>query len=143
MKNLMIALLALFMVTAYAQDTRPERKEHRKELRPDLSPEQMAELSTKKMTLRLDLNETQQKEINKLELKRAKKRKEHYENRENRQNLTDTERFDRKNEMLDAQITHKAKMKSILSEEQYNKWQSERHSKKDGKHKKRKNSPRQ
>lgn len=146
MKKLLIGLLAILTLTTYGQENKFEQRAHKKELcekRPDLSPKQMAELTTKKMTLHLDLSKTQQEEINKIELERAKKRKEQHENRENRKNLTDAERFDRKNEMLDVQIAHKKKMKSILTEEQYKKWQSERHLKKDGRHKKEKNRTRQ
>ena len=144
MKKLLIGLIAILTLTTYGQENKNERRGYEKELsekRPDLSPQQMAELATKKMTLRLDLSETQQEEINKIELERAKKRMELRENRENRKKLTENERFDRKNEMLDAQIAHKKKMKSILTEEQYKKWQSELHSQKDGRHKRKKNSP--
>jgi hypothetical protein len=135
MKNLAIACITLISLMSFAQQNGGEKDDFQKGSHPKmhhLRPEQMAVLSTKKMTLRLDLNESQQKEINKLELERAKKKKEYYENRKNRKNLTDAERFELKNEMLDAQIAHQTKMKSILTEEQYQKWQSERHSKKVG-----------
>ena len=56
MKKLAFVLIALIAFNTQAQE-RPTREKR------DLSPEQMATLKTKKMTLHLDLNESQRKEI--------------------------------------------------------------------------------
>lgn len=126
MKKLLIALMALFCISTYAQEKRGEERGPRKEMqrqRPDLSPEQMAELATKKLTLHLDLSEAQQKKVNSHELERAKARKSHYENKSDRKKLSDKERFEQKTQRMDAQIAHKKEMKSILNDEQYQKWE--------------------
>ena len=126
MKNLLIALMALFCISTYAQQNRNNKGEARREMRqqkPDLSPEQMAELATKNMTLQLDLNEAQQKKVNKLQLERAKSREAQFNSKSEKKQLSDTERFTMKTQRLDEQIAHKKQMKSILSQEQYQKWE--------------------
>lgn len=132
MKNLVIALLLVCSVSAFAQSHKKDRKDSdgdRKEMRTkmsDLTPEQMAELSTKKLTLHLDLTAQQQVAVHKLELAKATKRKEHAENRKDRKErkeLSDTERFEMKTKRLDEQIANKREMKSILTEAQYEKWE--------------------
>jgi len=128
MKKLLIALMALFCITTYAQENRGKERGPRKEMRgnrADLSAEQIAELTTKKLTLHLDLTEGQQKKVNALELDRAKERKSRQENREERKELSDTERFEQKSQRLDVQIAYKKEMKSILNDEQYEKWEKE------------------
>jgi hypothetical protein len=143
MKNLVIVFMTLLSVASFGQENRIKRDEHRKDAHlkmSNLSTEQMAELATKKMALHLDLNESQQIAINEIELERAKKRKERHEAKENRKDYTEAERFEQKTEMLDAQIAHKKKIKSILTAEQYKKWESGRHSKKASRHGRRKNS---
>ena len=84
MKNLLIVLMALFCINTFAQQNGNNKGEARGEMRqqkPDFSPEQMAELATKNMTLQLDLNEAQQKKVNKLQLERAKSRKAQFKNK--------------------------------------------------------------
>lgn len=142
MKNLIIALLLISCSVSYAQNHKQEIESLKKEMRQnrgDLSPEQMAELSTKKLTLRLDLTETQQKEIHKVELEQAKLRKERSENKTDAESVSKSERFEMKTKRLDNQIAFKKKMKSILTEEQYARWEKIKHSKqkgRKGKHKK-------
>lgn len=141
MKNLMIALMVLFTLTTYSQQNKNERRVHKNEMRQkgnDLSPEQMAELSTKKMTLHLDLNETQQKKLYAIELEQAKLKKEHFESIKESQGLSETERFEIKTKRLDNQIAFKKEMKSILTEEQFSKWEEGRFSKQNGMNRKNK-----
>ncbi|WP_372744362.1 Spy/CpxP family protein refolding chaperone [Lutibacter sp.] len=93
----------------------------------DYTPEQMATLQTKKMTLRLDLTEGQQKEIYKLMLTSAKEREiqreEFQKNRKDGVKLTADEKFDREKLRLEKQLTQKAAMKKILNADQYEKWE--------------------
>ena len=79
------------------------------------------------MTLDLDLDAQQQKEVKTILLEQAKKREakmaEMKAKREKGEKPSADERFEMKNEMLDNQIEMKAKMKKILKPEQYKKWE--------------------
>jgi len=109
----------------------------------DMSPEQIAILKTKKMTLALDLSAAQQKEIQKLNLENAKERqalmleRKSVKEEEGRTRPGADERFEFQNEKLDRMIAQKGKIKQILSEEQFQKWermhQQRRNHRKDGK----------
>ena len=142
MKNLLIIMLALIFSASYAQQNKNERNErgqHKKEMRQKgnkLSPEQKAELSSKKMTLQLDLNEAQQKKLYAVELEHAKLRNVRYQNKKNKVELNDEERFKLKTERLDDQIAIRKEMKSILTEKQYEIWQKSGHFRKKGKQRK-------
>jgi hypothetical protein len=116
MKKLAFVLIALIAFNTQAQE-RPTREKR------DLSPEQVAVLKTKKMTLHLDLSKGQQKEIEALNLDIAKEHKEMKVNREKRKELMQDKRFAMKNKILDKQIALKRKMKKILNEDQFDKWE--------------------
>ncbi|WP_299436336.1 hypothetical protein [uncultured Maribacter sp.] len=141
MKKIFITLLILVGLTAIAQ--RPEGKKHNPKMQ-DFSPEQVATLHTKKMTLALDLTSAQQSKVKALALENAKERKEKMEERKAKRKDTEAkkptkdERFAMQNAILDHKIAQKAKMKQILSEEQYTKWEKMQahRSKRMGKHKK-------
>lgn len=119
MKKLILAIALVMTTLTFAQD--------RKQGREKLTPEQQTELQVKKMTLDLDLDAQQQKEIKSILLEQAKKREtkmaEMKAKRENGEKPTSDERFETRNQMLDNQIEHKAKMKKILTPEQYKKWE--------------------
>jgi hypothetical protein len=143
MKKLIIVLIALVTISTQAQKKDGKAKSDRKEMLKDLSPEEMATLKTKKMTLRLDLNESQQREIKKINLENAKLRKSKREGRKDVDSKpTKEERFKMMNERLDQQIATKKKMKNILNEVQYEKWEKslKNRSKKKGKRGKGENS---
>ena len=113
------------------------------EMMKDLTPEQMATLKTKKMTLALDLSESQQKKIYNLSLKGAKDRKAKMEARKEtmknnngkRPELSSDEKYKRANERLDQQIAMKKELSTILTKEQLEKMEQ---MKKRGKMKKKK-----
>jgi len=132
MKNVLIICIALLGFNAIAQKKDTSKREARSEMKQNLTAEQKAELKSKKMTLALDLSEKQQKEVNQLFLKEAKEREALKKDGENRKELSETERFERKTQMMDKLIAHKKEMKSILNQTQYTKWE-----KSFGKHKKR------
>ncbi|KGO88859.1 hypothetical protein [Flavobacterium suncheonense] len=119
MKKLALAVIALIGLTVQAQEKKMEREK--------LTPEQRVELQVKKMTLDLDLNEKQQKEVKtlltarhkKMEEARAKRQATKTENKK----PTSEERFAMKSKMLDEQIAFKNDMKKILSEKQMAKWE--------------------
>jgi len=134
MKHIVYALAILFTLNVAAQEgedqtDRHERKEMRKGKRAmkDLSSEQMAELQTKKLTLALDLSENQQQRILALNTAAAKVRKQKIDARkakmEKKEKLTSEEKYTMMNERLDAQIAYKQKVKQILSEDQYKRWE--------------------
>lgn len=125
MKKLILAIALVATTLTFAQD--------RKQGREKLTPEQQTELQVKKMTLELDLDAKQQKEIKAILLEQAKKREakmaEMKAKREKGEKPSADEKFEMKNKMLDNQIENKAQMKKILKPEQFAKWeekQSER-----------------
>ena len=77
MKKILIIAVALLALQVNAQEQQRERsnKQGRSLKMMDLSAEDAATLQTKKMTLHLDLNESQQAEIKKINLENATKRK--------------------------------------------------------------------
>ncbi len=136
MKRLAIVLILLTCATSFAQKHHDEKREYRKEMRKDrldLSPEQVAELTWKKLTLVLDLNEGQQKDVRQISLKQAKLRKEAHQKRKNEKKLSEEDRFKARIARLDNKIVHKKQMKSILNEDQYKKWEKINIQKKRGK----------
>ncbi|HBC03971.1 MAG: hypothetical protein CL528_01285 [Aequorivita sp.] len=121
MKKAMIIFMALTTFAITAQNKNQDRKENRSQLRENLTPEQRAELHAKKMTLDLNLNETQQAQVNQLLLDMEKNKPERPENRKE---MTDAQKFEAKNTMLDRRIAMKKEMKKILTEEQFTKWEN-------------------
>ncbi len=121
MKKAALAVITALTISLSVQAQERNRGER-------LTPEQRNQLQVKKMTADLDLNENQQKEVAKLFAEQAKKREakmaERKANKDAKKELTADEKFKLKSEMLDAQIEHKAKMKKILNEKQYAKWEA-------------------
>ncbi|MEP3836462.1 MAG: hypothetical protein ABJM36_02390 [Algibacter sp.] len=134
MKKLILVAVALFALQVSAQEDKNEKhnrgeRGERGERMMNLSAEEMATFQTKKMTLALDLNNTQQAKIYKINLENANKRKEmmadHKAKKESgdAKKPTQKERLAMANARLDQKIAEKAKMKDILNNEQYAKWE--------------------
>ena len=131
MKKLCIIAIAFITLQATAQDQKPALTKSKVErVKSDMTPEDIAQIQTKKMTLELDLNESQQKQVNALLLEEARNRAEKKEaynkikdNAEAKAALTKEDRVKMMNERLDNQIAMKAKMKNILNADQYAKWE--------------------
>ncbi|WP_066224247.1 hypothetical protein [Formosa haliotis] len=140
MKKIMILALVLISFNALAQDQKGERKgKHNKEMRmqrPDFTPEQQATLQTKKMTLKLDLTESQQKEIYNLNIAQAKSKQADREAFKKAKDAgkkpTQEDRYNRMVAQLDHQIAMKNKMKSILKSDQYELWEKSMKQRKGG-----------
>ena len=119
MKKLILAIALVATTLTFAQD--------RKARGEKLTPEQQTELQVKRMTLELDLDAKQQKEIKTILVEQSKKREtklaEMKAKKEKGEKPTADERFAMKNEMLDNQIAMKARMKKILKPEQFTKWE--------------------
>lgn len=117
----MIALLIGFNINAQQRKGNGMRKGS------DFTPEQRTTLMVKKMTLELDLNANQQKEVYTLMLEnantRATTRDAHRKMREEGAELTSDQKYNLEIQRLDKQIENKAAMKSVLTNEQYEKWE--------------------
>jgi Spy/CpxP family protein refolding chaperone len=124
MKKLFIVALLVVGMTSFAQErkARPERAQMEQ-----MTPEQRNQLHLKKMTLELDLNASQQKEMSKIIAEQSAKREAKMAERKAskdsaKKQLTADELFAKKSKMLDEQIVMKERMKKILTPEQYKKW---------------------
>ena len=131
MKRLLIITIALISIQGIAQQQgtqRANRVEKAKRI-SDFTPEEVAALQTKKMTLHLDLNESQQKQIHKINLENAMVRKRIMESfkakRENGsiEKPSKEARLEMMNARLDHQIAMKSKMKTILNKKQFDTWE--------------------
>ena len=131
MKKLILITIAFLGLQAVAQEQKKERPNNyeRGQKMMNLSAEEIATLQTKRMTLYLDLTKSQQTKVQKINLENATKRKALMEERIAKKKSgelkrpTDKERFEMENAKLDHQIAMKAKMKDILNEEQFAKWE--------------------
>ncbi|TXE06886.1 hypothetical protein ES711_13135 [Gelidibacter salicanalis] len=126
MKKLVMIVIAFATLQLSAQEQKTEMRKDRTESKMDYSPEAMAQLKAKKMTLKLDLSDKQQQEVSSLFLEEAKFRadkKSDMSKDKAEQSISKEERLKLKNERLDRQISMKKKMKTILSAEQYEKWE--------------------
>ncbi len=128
MKKVLIMGLLFLGAMANAQPGPNDSKGHqgeRHEKMMDLTPQQRAELKTKQMTLHLDLTTSQQEKIQKLnesiEVKMDAFRKEC----ENGKELSQDERFAMKSNWLDEKIHQKQQLKTILTEDQFAKWEKQ------------------
>lgn len=137
MKKVIVIVVLLAGMINFAQKRKVDFKTDKKEL---FTLEQKAVLKAKKMTLELDLTDSQQQELVKVfsddEMKKevamkGNKSKNNTENKENTPNL-----FAQKNRNLDSKIELNRKLKEILSEEQFKKWKSISSHKKKNLHKK-------
>lgn len=93
----------------------------------NFTPEQTASLKVKQMTLNLELNASQQKEVYDLMKINAEERQSNRAlragNRQNGAQLTSDQKFELQKTRLDKMIAHKAAMKTILSKDQFEKWE--------------------
>ncbi len=115
------AIVILFSLTITAQG-----KKERVRKGAEFTSEQQATLQVKKLTLKLDLDDNQQKaiyEIMKLNaVERQKKREIFQKNKQDGVQLTSDERFEFQNNRLERKIEQKTALKKILNEEQFEKW---------------------
>ena len=128
MRKLIVAAIMVVGMTAFAQ----VGKQGEQLSRPmeKFTPEQRTQLELKKMTLDLDLNANQQKEMGKIiaeqQSKREAKRAEMEANKKANVKPTADQLFAMKNQRLDEEIATKDKVKKILTPEQLQKWDAMR-----------------
>jgi sulfopyruvate decarboxylase TPP-binding subunit len=122
MKNLICILILVFATTF---STHAQKKRGRKG--SEMTTAQQATLKVKKMTLALDLNADQQKEIMALITRKIdaikKMRTTRKENRKSEKRPNADAIFAMKNKHLDAQIMMKNKMQKILTAAQFQKFE--------------------
>ena len=136
MKQVLMIVLLVVSGTLVAQPPGPGKdgpRKHKHEKMEQLSPQQKAELKTKEMTLHLDLNAAQQAEIMKLNLEMATKREQNKPKMKEKGDPTANDRFERANSRLDDKIATKKRLKSILTKEQFEKFEKA-HSRKGKEH---------
>ncbi|ADV48124.1 hypothetical protein I2486_04020 [Cellulophaga sp. E16_2] len=128
-----IGVLVLFIgLNAFAQ---------KREMKSEMTPDQIATLSTKKMTLALDLTESQQAKMYVLQLENATERQAKMEARKQARengatkNLSSDQRYEMQSKMLDQRIEQKKKLKSVLNKEQFEKWEKMPHHRRGEHHK--------
>jgi protein CpxP len=95
----------------------------------EMSAENSATLMSKKMTLQLDLSETQQAKVYDLILESTIEKKAQRANHPDGKPSKEM-RFEKQNKMLDDKIAFSKSMKSILSETQYSLWKEQSYKKK-------------
>lgn len=124
MKKLFTALAVTFAMALQAQPA-----DGQTQTREKMTPEQRAELHAKRMGLHLELNKTQQVQVQKLMVAQFKKTDEmrtaHQQARaegKTMKDLTADERFERQNQRLEEQMAFQEGMKQILTAEQFDKW---------------------
>ncbi|MFT6370107.1 MAG: hypothetical protein ACJAWH_001190 [Maribacter sp.] len=129
-----LALIAVLLSGVYLTAQRHEGKRNGMK---DLNPKQIATLETKIMTLVLDLDKNQQKEVEWILLANAKLKKTKLEQRKLKRDEgtkpTKEQRFAMQNEHLDHMIVQKAEMKKLLTDEQFSKWEKMRQKKQEEK----------
>lgn len=127
MKRLIIAALLIVGLSSFAQDKKEIEKRGNRTPMEKFTPEQRNQLMLKKMTLELDLNAKQQEQMKQIIAEQSSKREAmKAKQKENKQKPTTDELFAMKSKMLDEQIAMKNKMKTILSPEQFEKWNTMR-----------------
>ena len=104
----------------------PRDNKHQGNGMDQFTPEQRSGLQVKKLTLELDLTESQQKEIKAFIADKNTKMEAHRTAmkamKEKGTKPTSDERFAMKSKMLDEQIAAKKRMQKILNEKQFEKW---------------------
>ena len=121
MKNLFMAAVLLVGLSTFAQDKTTQKSD----VKTEMSSEQHQQLRLKEMTLKLDLNASQQKEMAKIIAEQHTKseaaKAERKIAKEKGVKPTADEKFARKNKRLDQQIAMQQRLKAILTPEQMKK----------------------
>ena len=127
MKKLFIAALLFVGIASFAQDADVDQKPPR-EQRERLTPEQRNEKQLKKLTSDLSLDTKQQEQIKQLLAERSAKsekfRDARKEQKESGTKLTAEQKEAFKKEMMAEKDANDAKMKGILTADQYTKWKA-------------------
>ena len=125
----------LILVFAFALSSQAQKREKRMQ-KEQMTAAQQATLAVKKMTLALELSDAQQRKVKPLVSAQIADRRAQFEKmkklREAKKKPTSDERFKHQNERLDKEIAFQKEMNSILSKDQYEKFQKMAKAKKRG-----------
>jgi hypothetical protein len=142
MKKLSLLVIMLISISAFSQQKGQHHKADGNDM-SNMSAEEIATLQTKRLTLHLNLNQAQQQEIKKLYKEKAEEHKalmaEHKKMSSEEAEKLKENRFERKNARLDQHLAYQEKMKQILNEEQFKKWQESRSKMRKSSHKYKRN----
>ncbi|AWA28733.1 hypothetical protein HYN48_00750 [Flavobacterium magnum] len=131
-KMIALAMLVSGMVS-FAQEKPNALKDDRQKME-QFTPAQQNELRVKELTLKLDLNASQQKEMAKvvadLQARKEAAKTELKKMKDSGKRPTADERFAMRSKMLDEQIAMKERVRKILTDEQMEKWEKMTDSKK-------------
>ena len=123
MKKLIVLALLVVGTTIIAQE---RNRKHQGNEMEQFTPDQKSQLMLKKMTLELDLNEAQQKEMSLMISDKIAKMESHKvemkAKREKGVRPTKDERFAMQMKRMDEQIAMKKRMEKILNAKQFEKW---------------------
>lgn len=130
MKNLILALALVFGVTTFAQERKMGKEDREK-----LTRQERVEFQVKRLTKELDLSTKQAEQVKTLMTKKSKvreaKKKEMDAKRASGTKPTAKERETMKTKMQDEVTSLKSEMKTILTAEQYTKWEQNFEDRKD------------
>jgi hypothetical protein len=120
MKKVFLAAILVVSTLTFAQEKDKKREK--------LAPEQQTELQVKKMTAELDLNETQQKQVKELLESQKENRALFLEKRKEIKNSGEKPTKEEKADLMEKKSQNreafKTKLKTILTEDQFNKWEA-------------------
>jgi Spy/CpxP family protein refolding chaperone len=123
MKKLMVMAFLMVGMTVLAQERIGRHQGNGME---KFTPEQRSQLQLKQMTLNLDLNEAQQKEMSSIIADKNAKIEAHRTAMkamwEKEGTPTNDERFAMRSKMIDEQIATKKRMEKVLNPKQFEKW---------------------
>ena len=130
MKSTMLIAFLLIGTISFAQPTKRNRETPPPmDKMADMPAENIATLMSKKMTLQLDLSESQQAKVYDLILANTVQKKAQRANRAEGK-PSKKMHFEMQNKMLDNKIAFNKTMKSILNDTQYTLWKEQNHKKK-------------
>jgi periplasmic protein CpxP/Spy len=116
MKKMFALAILMVGISSFAQESPKSEKRLDKEKMEKLTPEQRNEKHLKKLTSDLGLNASQQKQMGTVLAEQSKKREA---KKAEREKLMKADRSEREKEMA----ANDAKVKAILTPEQYTKWE--------------------
>lgn len=125
-----MALCALLIGFGVHAQQRSHKQAHRGEAQTELSSEERATIQSKRMTLALGLDKGQQDQMVSLLKKQLDERiemRKRTETDSQTDNVKDSEkRFERLNARLDREIAFQKDLRGILSDSQFEQWQTHR-----------------
>lgn len=125
MKKNILAFVLLICI-AFTSNAQKHQRKHQQHQKPEFTVEQHTTLAVKKMTLALDLTESQQEKMHPLLLvvstNKQKMKDKRKENEGKRPEISSDELYAKMIVKLDKKIAFQEKVKKILTKDQYQQW---------------------